>query len=191
MFYWEPFGPWHVSHLTRTTHLKAVADMAVATQQDSVPCSLTNTAQDWPKAHDKELPIPQILIQCSTSWTCLNKSYPWRPHCGSNLSLTQGKDTRPAWHQGVGGGYFQSCGWRAGAPWIGLVLACLTDAQLDQDVGNLEARSTPRALCHSQVIFEQAGAHCSAGETTAIRECCCHGGHGVVCSGVWMGGASI
>lgn len=31
MFYWEPFGPWHVSHLTRTTHLKAVADKVLAT----------------------------------------------------------------------------------------------------------------------------------------------------------------
>lgn len=31
-------------------------------------------------------------------------------------------------------------------------------------------------------------APCSVGETTAIRECCCHGWHGVVCSGVWVGG---
>lgn len=31
VFYWEPFGPWHVSHLTRTTHLKAVADKVLAT----------------------------------------------------------------------------------------------------------------------------------------------------------------
>ena len=50
---------------------------------------------------------------------------------------------------------FSPVGGELGPPWIGLVLAYLTDAQLDRDVGNLEARPTPRALCHSWVIFEQ------------------------------------
>lgn len=84
---------------------------------------------------------------------------------------------------------FSPVGGELDPPCIGLVLACLTDTQLDRDVENLVARSTPRALCHSQVIFEQV--YECQGTLFCRGDYCHHGmllpwGHGVVCSGVWM-----
>lgn len=89
------------------------------------------------------------MLSCR-SGTCWNKSNPRRLRRvrAQLVAMLVANCCESSWH-----------------PWIVVVAARPTDAQLDWDLGNLEARSTPRGVCHIPQAIPEAfliccGAHC-------------------------------
>lgn len=101
---------------------------------------------------------------------------------GQTLALSCG-----FWPRAMAADSLSSAGCEVGPPWVGL-------AYQDWELGNLEARSTPPALCHilweipEQFFMVWQGALSGWGTTTVIAEHHCHGGCTVYCDGVWVGG---